>query len=535
MLMKIESNVDEKSNTLASYNIWWRSKYSPNQSEKVNSAVEKVLNRSNDLNFKNKEDSMPDLCSILRSEDTEDDVFFGIEEESRISKSSEQQTKADSSGEKYKHNTTEILYLESKWNGFKRNKERKLNEDMEPIILVQKGNVHSDTDGKSNDSTDPDSIQLSSDSEFDSFSAVGDTNMSSILLSQEQVCSQNMCNQKENINSINDYQQIRDLESKMFDTKDFKSVIDNREAKALDFEITKETVSVQEIISHLEHQRQSHEIFSMNASTKLLIPPLARILQKGRILPPSSHVSRNNEDTKLRDFDHNFVCARDQHSKMKDTNNIQCCFSDNKYKSDGKNDHSKQPVGTSLISLENRTHNVKKKLKGNAQMFTKLHKITLKQFCVRMKNQAIHVLKLNRENKWQTRFLTISKEGEWLRDDHSEFTNRQSFFLPMGILWEKKFTLRQNGYSITNISTNGNGGILLSQISKVQKENSCLKISLSKEQDKFVGSSIIRIYREGRSSGVITIRCTKSDTAYIISGFNSIIDTLRNKKQEYKT
>ena len=52
---------------------------------------------------------------------------------------------------------------------------------MEPIILVQKGNVHSDTDGKSNDSTDPDSIQLSSDSEFDSFSAVGDTNMSSIV------------------------------------------------------------------------------------------------------------------------------------------------------------------------------------------------------------------------------------------------------------------------------------------------------------------------------------------------------------------
>ena len=41
-------------------------------------------------------------------------------------------------------------------------------------------------------------------------------------------------------------------------------------------------------------------------------------------------------------------------------------------------------------------------------------KYGLEKFCILIKHSAVQVLKLNREKKWQTRCLTVSKEGTWL-------------------------------------------------------------------------------------------------------------------------
>merc|ERR1740139_1327155 len=118
-----------------------------------------------------------------------------------------------------------------------------------------------------------------------------------------------------------------------------------------------------------------------------------------------------------------------------------------------------------------------------------------------------------------------------LNNYSSSSVDRHSFICPIGILWLKKPPSKREGYSITKISANGNGGMLLHQISKVTKENEHLKISMSKKQDSFAGSSIVRIYRGDRSGGFVTLRCTKADAEDITVGCNALIDTLKNENK----
>lgn len=108
-------------------------------------------------------------------------------------------------------------------------------------------------------------------------------------------------------------------------------------------------------------------------------------------------------------------------------------------------------------------------------------------------------------------------------------------FCPLGILWVKKFNSKQKEHSVTAITANGRGGMLLSQMINIKKENEYLKYPLSKKQEKFTGSSTISIYRGGNFPGFVTFRCTKADTAAIIAGCNAVIDALRGRsKNEMK-
>ena len=153
---------------------------------------------------------------------------------------------------------------------------------------------------------------------------------------------------------------------------------------------------------------------------------------------------------------------------------------------------------------------------------------TLEKFCTRIKNEGIEVLKLNRENKWQTRYLTVSTEGTWLKKD-SNLGNGDSCFCPLGILWLKKLN-KNREHSISNIDKQGRGGMLLANLSRANEiHDYTSKYPMSRKQlDQFKGSAVIRLYSDASGpTKFVTLRCTKHDAVGIILGCNAITDVLR--------
>lgn len=90
-------------------------------------------------------------------------------------------------------------------------------------------------------------------------------------------------------------------------------------------------------------------------------------------------------------------------------------------------------------------------------------------FCLEMMT-PIKVLKLNRDKKWQTRWLTFSQEGTFLQ--HSLLTEEQKIFCPEALLWvkKKKTIQKKNGLR---------GGIKLVEINGIRIELIDVKKSYS--------------------------------------------------------
>lgn len=150
-------------------------------------------------------------------------------------------------------------------------------------------------------------------------------------------------------------------------------------------------------------------------------------------------------------------------------------------------------------------------------------KHVLEKFCVRIKHMAVEVLKLNRDNKWQTRYLTVSKEGTWLKNN----AKSDACFCPLGLLWVKKFN-KSREHSVLTIDKQGRGGMLLANLIQVSMGEDSKDISnsvLTKNQmKKFHDSCIVKL--QGQSS-FVTLRCERNDADAILIGCNAIIDVLR--------
>jgi hypothetical protein len=85
----------------------------------------------------------------------------------------------------------------------------------------------------------------------------------------------------------------------------------------------------------------------------------------------------------------------------------------------------------------------------------------LEQFSSTLKNDGFQVLKLNRRNKWQIRFLTVSREVTWLNSEEMEDIGQ----CPKALLWLKRF--KGLSYGMSNIKKQGRGGILFAELRRV--------------------------------------------------------------------
>jgi hypothetical protein len=87
----------------------------------------------------------------------------------------------------------------------------------------------------------------------------------------------------------------------------------------------------------------------------------------------------------------------------------------------------------------------------------------LEKFSSTLRNEGIEVLKLNRRNKWQIRFLSVSREVTWL---NTEAENADIGQCPKALLWLKRF--QGSSYGISNLKNQGRGGILFTKLQSVE-------------------------------------------------------------------
>ena len=161
--------------------------------------------------------------------------------------------------------------------------------------------------------------------------------------------------------------------------------------------------------------------------------------------------------------------------------------------------------------------------------FTLKQKEIVEKFCMDVKIEPIEVLKLNREHKWQKRFLTVSKERAHEGENLS--------FCPLALLWVK-MVFKSTEYSASNIDKHGRGGLVFSRMLRVnlELESDASTISpLSKQQRKKSRDSVVVTidYESGNSetSGV-QLFCPREAGELIVSSCSAIIDAMAHSRKE---
>lgn len=141
-------------------------------------------------------------------------------------------------------------------------------------------------------------------------------------------------------------------------------------------------------------------------------------------------------------------------------------------------------------------------------------------FSSKYKTEGIEVLKLNRRNKWQSRFLTLSSETFQLHQSSQGLSN-----YPKALLWVKRFNNKQS-YSLNAISSEGKGGVEFTDIENITLETS--ENTLPKSFPKFKSSVQLNLhYHCGESLRNLAIRFkTQGEADFFTSSLDSILDVL---------
>lgn len=158
----------------------------------------------------------------------------------------------------------------------------------------------------------------------------------------------------------------------------------------------------------------------------------------------------------------------------------------------------------------------------------------LEQFTMRLTNQGLEVLKLSRDNKWQLRYLTTTKEVKWLRaTDEGCRESGGRVQCPRGILWLKKFA--KKNHSISIIARQGRGGLHSSKLIKVTaagRRDPHYQLS-RKLKEKFKESVAVEITYslDGRNRSVIFL-CRNTDDAHLLcASLRVVIAVLERRKK----
>ena len=154
----------------------------------------------------------------------------------------------------------------------------------------------------------------------------------------------------------------------------------------------------------------------------------------------------------------------------------------------------------------------------------------MKLLLTRLGEQGIEVLKLNRERKWQSKVLTITKEVVWFTKSDDIRYNKIDC-CPQGLLWVKKFNGHNSEHSVEAVGKNGKGGILFTSISSVSVTTDNFSLSKNQKKGKFKDSFTLVLHADfdGKKRDIL-FRCSNKDDIYTLSsGFQAIIDRIKNE------
>jgi hypothetical protein len=187
-------------------------------------------------------------------------------------------------------------------------------------------------------------------------------------------------------------------------------------------------------------------------------------------------------------------------------------------------DYSKDESEISLVLLKevittNSENDVVSEPAEGAQAWVE-HLRTCNEFSSFCKTKGIEILKLNRRNKWQSRFLTVSIETIFLKQPGGGLVH-----YPKALLWVKRFSANHT-YSVSAIDSEGRGGVAFSRISEVSLEENS-ETNPPKSFPKFKNSVQVNLYYtvtcEGGKTRNLAIRFkTKADAEFFISSVEAI-------------
>ncbi|KAL3787587.1 hypothetical protein HJC23_000075 [Cyclotella cryptica] len=154
----------------------------------------------------------------------------------------------------------------------------------------------------------------------------------------------------------------------------------------------------------------------------------------------------------------------------------------------------------------------------------------MKQLLTRLGEEGMEVLKLNRERKWQPRFLTITKEVVWFKKS-DDIRYSKIDCCPQGLLWVKKFNGHSKEHSVTSVGKNGKGGIMFSGIKSVSVTTDNFTLSKKQKKGKFNDSFTFVLHSDfgGTKRDILFRCCSKEDICTLSAGFQAIIDRIKNE------
>lgn len=120
---------------------------------------------------------------------------------------------------------------------------------------------------------------------------------------------------------------------------------------------------------------------------------------------------------------------------------------------------SSQTEDTDVLSAEE---------KSLTTQMTTVHQDVLQKFSSMLRNDKVEVLKLNRHGKWQVRFITVSREIAWLKQNDAEPRTPSSSQCPQALLWYKAHNMKNTG--LAGLKNDGRGGFMFSQLSKIERD-----------------------------------------------------------------
>jgi hypothetical protein len=154
----------------------------------------------------------------------------------------------------------------------------------------------------------------------------------------------------------------------------------------------------------------------------------------------------------------------------------------------------------------------------------------LEKFSSTLKNHGLEVLKLNRHTKWETRYLTVSKEVHWLNAGESNRLSGDRGQCPLGMLWLKRFNAGKR-HSVELIKDQGRGGFWFSHLTKVSaaSRTEVNYPTSGKLQEKFKDSVPVIVECQNRS---LTFLCKTTDEAHFLcTGLRVVMDVLKRERE----
>jgi hypothetical protein len=149
--------------------------------------------------------------------------------------------------------------------------------------------------------------------------------------------------------------------------------------------------------------------------------------------------------------------------------------------------------------------------KATESALSNTQRLVLERFSTMLRNERVEVLKLNRHEKWQLRYLTVSKEVSWIRGDENPSDVGQC---PQALLWFKTPHSKHGG-----VASQGRGGFKFTQLLRISRDSrEEPKVLIPKKlQAKFpdyVGVKITYAYEGGSRDLVFCLRDTAEARAF---------------------